>query len=35
MMMSTHAFRDVDVMLPQVTELGEAIVGSMQFTDLG
>ena len=35
MMMSTHAFENVETMLPQVTELGEAIVGSMQFIDLG
>ena len=32
MMFSTHAFGNVDTMLPVVTELGEAIVGSLTFT---
>ena len=32
MMLSTHAFENVDEMLPVVTELGEAIVGSLTFT---
>lgn len=31
MMISTHAFDDVDTMLPTVNELGEAIVGSLTF----
>ncbi|MDW3179978.1 MAG: hypothetical protein R8J94_21495 [Acidimicrobiia bacterium] len=33
MMISTHAFENVDVMLPVVNELGEAIVGSLTFLD--
>ncbi len=32
MMISTHAFENVDEMLPQVNELGEAIVESLTFT---
>ncbi|MGI9606543.1 MAG: hypothetical protein ACR2P0_10435 [Acidimicrobiales bacterium] len=32
MMISAHAFEDVDAMLPRVTELGEAIVASLTFT---
>lgn len=32
MMISTHAFQDVDEMLPLLNELGDAIVGSITFT---
>jgi hypothetical protein len=33
MMISTHAFQNVDAMLPAVNELGEAIVESLIFLD--
>ncbi len=33
MMISTHAFENVEDMLPRVNELGEAIVGSLTFID--
>ena len=33
MMISAHAFDDVDAMLPIVNELGDAIVQSLRFAD--